>query len=78
LRQIFSLDFEGPDEIDAVRKFLRFHSKRLNCTEDKVLLELSKEFDKVQSLKVIDIYRSSADQTRPAGKTRKARAPSQA
>jgi len=74
VRQIFSLDFDDPAEIDAVRKFLQFHSKRLNCTEDKVLLTLSEEFKKSMEVVAPTNERSDTSQTGSKGKTRKARA----
>ncbi len=50
MRQILSLDFDDPAEIDAMREFIRFHSKRLKCTDDKVFLNLAKEFNEQQKI----------------------------
>lgn len=51
MRQVFSIDFEA-DEIDAIRNFIKFHSKRFKCTESEVFKKLALEFE--ESLKVVD------------------------
>jgi len=50
MRQTLSFDFDDPQEIDTIRAFMKFHSKRLRVTEDKVFAELAKEFEKQQKI----------------------------
>lgn len=57
MRQVFSIDFEN-DEIDAIRNFIKFHSKRLKCTESEVFKRLAVEFE--ESLKVVDYHEEKA------------------
>src|SRR6266699_5483025 len=46
MSESFSLSWDTPDEIDSIKKFLKFHAKRLKCTEYEVLLKMAKELEK--------------------------------
>ena len=46
MSESFSLTWDTPDEIDSIKKFLKFHAKRLKCTEYEVLLKMAKELEK--------------------------------
>jgi hypothetical protein len=72
LHQTLSIDFEA-DEIDQVRNFIRFNAKRLRCTEDKVFVELAKEFERSQ--KIFDYKKEQEkENARASTKTGKAKA----
>ncbi len=46
MHESFDLSWDNPEEIEQVRKFLRFHAKRLKCSEYEVLVKMGKELDK--------------------------------
>jgi hypothetical protein len=46
MRETFSLDWDDPDEVELIKKFLKFHAKRLGCNEYEVLVKMAKELDK--------------------------------
>ena len=58
MREDLTLSWDGPDEIELIKKFLKFHAKRLHCTEHEVLVKMAKELDKgvlVEVAKVVQV-----------------------
>lgn len=46
MRETFTLDWDSPDEIALIKKFLQYHAKRLHCTEYEVIVKMAKELSK--------------------------------
>jgi len=46
MRETFTLDWDNPEDIELIKKFLKFHAKRLKCTEYEVLVKMAKELEK--------------------------------
>jgi hypothetical protein len=46
MRESFSLEWDDPEDIELVKKFLKFHAKRLKCTEHEVLVKMARELEK--------------------------------
>lgn len=66
MRQVYSIDFEA-DEIDKIRNFIKFHAKRLKCSEAEVFKKLSDEFE--ESLKIVDYQAEKAKAEAEASET---------
>jgi hypothetical protein len=57
MRESFTLDWDNPEEIELLKKFLKFHAKRLKCTEYEVLVKMAKELEKGILVEVATVER---------------------
>jgi hypothetical protein len=57
MRESFTLDWDSPDDIELIKKFLKFHAKRLKCTEYEVLVKMARELDKGVLVEVATVER---------------------
>ncbi len=55
--QTFTLSCDDPEEIELIKKFLRFHAKRLKCNEYEVLAKMAKELEKGVLVEVATVER---------------------
>ena len=45
MREDLTLSWDSADEIELIKKFLKFHAKRLHCSEHDVLVKMSLELN---------------------------------
>ncbi len=54
MRYILSVDLEDDGDIEAFLKFVKYHSKRLNCPPKDVFIKLAQEWEKQQTTPIVE------------------------